>query len=106
MKPVLRRIFISAQIAVLVALAPTASLAADDEASVGAKIFDAMILRPIGAARLLVGAGALAVTSVLYTFRLPFDSDTGPFEEAAEILVVEPGNYVFRRPLGEDLSGS
>jgi len=106
MKPALRRILISAQIGALVALAPTASLADDDDPSVGAKIFDVIILRPVGAVRLIVGAGALAITSVLYTFRLPFDSDTGPFEEAAEILVVEPGNYVFRRPLGEDFSGS
>ncbi len=105
MKPALRRVLISAQIGVLVAVAPATSFAADDEATVGAQIFDAMLLRPLGAIRLVAGTAALAATGVLYTLRLPFDPDTGPFEEAAELLVVEPGNYLFRRPLGEDFSG-
>jgi hypothetical protein len=106
MKLPLRRILISAQIGALVALAPATSFAEEDEGpNIGAKIFDVMILRTLGSVRLVVGTAALAVTGVLYTLRLPFDSDTGPFEEAAEVLVVEPANYVFRRPLGEDFSG-
>jgi hypothetical protein len=36
---------------------------------------------------------------------MPFDSNTDVYREAADMLVVEPANYVFRRPLGEDLSG-
>jgi hypothetical protein len=105
MKLPFRRVLVSAQIGLLVAITPAVGFAADDEASVGAKIFDATVLRPLGAVRLVVGTAALAVTSVLYTLRLPINPDTGAYREAADILVVEPGNYVFRRPLGEDFAG-
>lgn len=105
MKRPIRRILVSAQLGLLVAITPATSFAADDGPSVGAKIFDATVLRPLGSIRLVVGTAALAVTSVLYTLRLPINPDTGAYREAAEILVVEPGNYVFRRPLGEDFSG-
>jgi hypothetical protein len=103
MKIALRRLLIGAQIGVLVAIAPTASFA--DDAHIGAKIFDAVILRPLGTVKVFVGMAALIPASVLYTFRMPFDSDTGVYREAAEMLVIEPANFVFRRPLGEDLDG-
>jgi hypothetical protein len=103
MKIVLRRFLISVQLGALVAIAPTASFA--DDVGVGDKIFDASVLRPLGAVKLVVGMVALIPASVLYTFRMPFDSDTGVYREAADMLVVEPANYVFRRPLGEDLAG-
>lgn len=103
MKIALRRLLISAQIGALVAIAPTASFA--DDVSIGAKIFDAVILRPLGTVKVFVGLTAMIPAAVLYTFRMPFDSDTGVYREAAEMLVVEPANYVFRRPLGEDLAG-
>jgi len=103
MKIVLRRFLISVQLGALIAIAPTAGLAED--VSIGDKIFDASVLRPLGTVKLVVGLVALIPASVLYTFRMPFDSDTGVYREAADMLVVEPANYVFRRPLGEDLAG-
>jgi hypothetical protein len=103
MKIVLRRFLISVQLGALVAIAPTAGFAED--VSIGDKIFDASVLRPLGTVKLVVGLVALIPASVLYTFRMPFDSDTGVYREAADMLVVEPANYVFRRPLGEDLAG-
>jgi hypothetical protein len=103
MKIVLRRFLISVQLGALVAIAPTAAFAED--VSMGDKIFDASVLRPLGTVKLVVGLVALIPASVLYTFRMPFDSDTGVYREAADMLVVEPANYVFRRPLGEDLAG-
>ena len=106
MKRPLRRILISVQIGVLVAITPATSFAEDDSASIGAKVFDVAVLRTLGSVRLVVGMAALAVTGVLYTLRLPFDRDPGAYREAAEILVIEPGNFVFRRPLGEDFSGN
>jgi hypothetical protein len=105
MKIPLRRFLITAHMSVLVAIAPTASFAED--ASVAAKVFDVTVLRTLGSVRLVVGMAALAATSVLYTLMvLPFQRDTGIFTEAKEILVVEPANFVFRRPLGEDFSGN
>jgi len=103
MKIVLRRLLISAQLGALVLTAPSASFAED--ADPFAMAFDAAILRPLGAVKLAVGMVALIPATVLYTFRLPFDADTGVYREAAELLVIEPANYVFRRPLGEDLAG-
>jgi len=104
MKIALRRFLISALIGALIAIAPTASLA-EEEASVGAKIFDVAILRTLGTVKVFVGMIALIPATFLYTFRMPFDSDTGVYKEAAEILVIEPANFVFRRPLGEDFAG-
>jgi hypothetical protein len=104
MKIPLRRFLITAHMSVLVAIAPTASFAED--ASVAAKVFDVTVLRTLGSVRLVVGMAALAATSVFYTLMLPFQRDTGIFTEAKEILVVEPANFVFRRPLGEDFSGN
>jgi hypothetical protein len=103
MKIVLRRFLISVQLGALVAIAPAAGFAED--VSIGDKIFDASVLRPLGTVKLIVGLVALIPASVLYTFRMPFDSDTGVYREAADMLVVEPANYLFRRPLGEDLAG-
>ena len=103
MKIVLRRFLISVQLGALIAAAPTAGFAED--VSMGDKIFDASVLRPLGTVKLVVGLVALIPASVLYTFRMPFDSDTGVYREAADMLVVEPANYLFRRPLGEDLAG-
>jgi hypothetical protein len=103
MKIVLRRFLISAQIGAMLALAPTPSFA--EEANIFAKAFDVAILRPLGGIRLVVGMTALIPTGVLYSLMLPFNSDTSRFSEAAEILVVDPANYVFRRPLGEEFEG-
>jgi hypothetical protein len=103
MKIVLRRFLISVQLGALIAIAPATSFAED--VGTGAKIFDAIVLRPLGTVKLVVGLVALIPASVLYTFRMPFDSNTDVYREAADMLVVEPANFVFRRPLGEDLSG-
>ncbi len=103
MKIVLRRFLISAQIGVLVAIAPTPSMAED--ANPFAIGFDIAVLRTLGATRLAVGMVALIPTALLFTLKMPLDGNTGALREAAEILVVEPANYVFRRPLGEDFGG-
>ena len=100
MKITLRRFLISAQIGVLVAIVPAASFAED--ATTGGKVFDATVLRPLGSIRLVVGMATLALTSVLYA--ITFQS-SDVYRETANLLVVDPANYVFRRPLGEDFSG-
>ena len=104
MKIALRRLLISVQLGALIAITPAAGFA--EEVGTGPKIFDATVLRPLGTVKLAVGMIFLIPASVLYTLlRMPLDSDTGVYQEAADMLVVEPANYVFRRPLGEDLSG-
>ncbi|MFP6655591.1 MAG: hypothetical protein VCB25_08180 [Myxococcota bacterium] len=67
--------------------------------------FDVGVLRTLGSIRLVVGAVALIPTSILYLLKMPIDGDAGALMEVVDILVVEPAEYIFRRPLGEDLAG-
>lgn len=106
MKIVLRRFLISAQIGVMVAMAPTVSFAERIEPLTPLVwAFDLSVLRTLGSIKLAVGIVAMIPATFLYTFRLPFDPDTGILREMADQLVIDPANYVFRRPLGEDLAG-
>ena len=53
----------------------------------------------------LVGMAVMVPVSIVYTLSYPLHSDPGVYGEAAEFFVVEPANFAFRRPLGENLSG-
>jgi len=102
-----RQILVSLQIGMLVALVPSTSFAKDessfaDNFAIG---YDLVVLRTLGTIRLAVGMVALIPASILYTLKMPIDGDGGALREVAEILVVEPASFVFRRPLGEDLEG-
>ena len=99
----LRGVLVSAQIGALVAAGPTTSFA--EEPGAFAVAFDVIVLRQLHAIRMLVGAVALVPVSLFYTLKMPFDGDAGALAEVADILVVEPANHVFRRPLGEDFAG-
>ena len=112
----IRQALVSLQIAALLALVPTTSFALDfsmDNLKLDLEInldplvipFDIAILRPLGAIRLAVGSVALVPIGLIYSMKIPLDGGTGALQEVAEILVVEPANFLFRRPLGEDLSG-
>jgi hypothetical protein len=111
MKTLARRFLVSALTGVLVASAPMASFAEDSSSKMegfkkGAVIgYDIAVLRTLGSFRLLVGMAFLVPASILQTLRLPFGSDPDTLREQAEILVIEPANFVFRRPLGEDFGG-
>jgi hypothetical protein len=113
MKTAFRRILISAQVGALVAMAPLHGFAATSEEpttlekvergfSIG---FDLAILRTLGTGRMFVGMGLMVPMSIFNTMRLPFVQDTSIYRETADLFVVEPANFVFRRPLGEDFSG-
>jgi hypothetical protein len=113
MKTAIRRILISAQVGAMVALAPVQGMAATDQGSTtlekverGFSIgFDLVILRPLGAGRMFVGMGLMVPMSIFNTMRMPFVRDSAIYGESAQLFVVEPANFVFRRPLGEDFSG-
>lgn len=55
---------------------------------------DLAVVRPLGIAATAVGA-------VIYVLSLPFSLAGGNEEEARQMLVVEPAQYTFTRPLGE-----
>jgi hypothetical protein len=67
--------------------------------------FDVGILRTLGSIRVVVGAVALIPTSIIYLLKMPIDGDEGALLDVVDILVVEPAEFVFRRPLGEDFAG-
>jgi hypothetical protein len=111
---------ISAQIGLLVAMVPSVGFAEDGEAVVSGSVFanvvesagkaaaigfDVGILRTLGSIRVVVGAVALIPTSIIYLLKMPIDGDEGALLDVVDILVVEPAEFVFRRPLGEDFAG-
>ena len=61
----------------------------------GDMLLDMVFMRPL----MLVGTAAGAVSFVV---TLPFSALGGNVGEAAETLVVEPAQYTFVRPLGEN----
>lgn len=88
---------------------PAAAPAPDrgfDYAGATAKTVDVLLLRPLGAARLLIGAALLVPTSVLIAVGAAMTQDGSYFALSANQLVVEPYEFLIERPLGEDLSGS
>ena len=113
------QMLISAQIGLLVAMVPSVGFAEDGEAvsgSVFANVvesagkaaaigFDVGILRTLGSIRVVVGAVALIPTSIIYLLKMPIDGDAGALLDVVDILVVEPAEFVFRRPLGADFAG-
>lgn len=61
----------------------------------GAQAFDVLVLRPLGLAGALVGTALFVPVAILTS---PGGKDT--IEEALELFVLEPGKFVFTRPLG------
>lgn len=62
----------------------------------GETAVDLLVARPGGLAATVLGTVVLIVG-------LPFTLINGSTEQAAQQLVVEPANYTFTRPLGQDL---
>jgi len=58
------------------------------------KIFDAIVLRPLGAVSTVVGAGAFIIAAPLGVF--------GPgIRQTWDVLVMTPADFTFSRPLGD-----
>jgi hypothetical protein len=77
----------------------TSSMAfAYDDADATNVLADAIILRPMG-------IGALAFGSIFYVISLPFALMTDSNDRTLEVLVKEPFEYSFLRPMGQIGSG-
>ena len=61
-----------------------------------AQAFDAVVLRPIGLSAVIIGS-ALFVPAAIVT--APGGRDS--IQEAWEVFILRPANFVFDRPLGE-----
>ena len=58
-------------------------------------LLDALFMRPVMLAGTVIGAAVFIVTS-------PFSAVGGNLGDSAETLVMEPAQYTFVRPLGEN----
>jgi len=67
---------------------------------------DVFPVRVGGFLRIVVGGIFLIPVTVLSALTLPFERNPDVFRENAELYVVEPFDYTFRRPLGEDFAGN
>lgn len=82
-----------------------------------AQSVDLVLLRPLGAVRLVAGALLWVPVSLVQAVvdmnkaafaqvGLSEKPDGVVVRETVDIFVVEPARYVFKRPLGEDLGGA
>jgi hypothetical protein len=69
-------------------------------------VMDVAVLRPLGGARLLIGGAViLPISSLVNALAFPVERDPNVFVADWDRYVVEPAEYVFSRPIGEDLMG-
>jgi hypothetical protein len=82
----------------VILLTSPAAFAISGDRDANNMIADTLLLRPIGVA-------ALAVGTVLYIVSLPAALMTDSQKDTYKVLVKEPSDYVFKRPVGEIGSG-
>ena len=79
---------------VLAGDAPGPAPSPDRDYSGDDKVFDALIMRPMGLVATVFGTGVFIVS-------LPFTLISGDADKAGEKLVSDPLRYTFKRPLGD-----
>lgn len=96
----------------MLATAPLPAMA-QPESTTGEKIVQGMLsgldialLRPLGVGRIMLGGVMMITTSFMNLVVLPIGGDTSVFASDFDRHLVEPTEYVFNRPIGEDLSGN
>jgi hypothetical protein len=89
---------IVAVLMMLILLASPAAFALSGDRDANNMLADTLLLRPIGVA-------ALAMGTVLYIVSLPAAIMTDSQKETYKVLIKEPSDYVFKRPVGEIGSG-
>lgn len=67
-------------------------------ATAGGTTADLLLARPGGAVATVLG-------TAIFVVGLPFTLINGSTEQAAQTLIVQPANYTFARPLGQDIGG-
>ena len=69
-------------------------------------VLDMVVLRPLGTARFVLGGAILLpMSTVLNAVAWPTGRDANVFKEDWDRFVVEPAEYTFQRPIGQDLAG-
>jgi hypothetical protein len=77
----------------LIFSASTLSFAVKDEDDLNVAV-DAVIVRPLGLVSIALGVS-------IFIAALPFTAVSGNIYKSANVLVVEPINFTFRRPIGD-----
>ena len=108
MTRIAKRILVLGLLGVLFAASPRAGVAAEATGGldVGRAALMAVDVFPIrfgGVLRTVVGGVFLVPVTIFSVVSLPFERNPGVFRENAQIYVVEPFDYTFNRPLGQDL---
>ena len=91
-------------LAAVFSLTPCLARAGDGEnrlnppATAGGTTADLLLARPGGAVATVLG-------TAIFVVGLPFTLINGSTEQAAQTLIVQPANYTFARPLGQDIGG-
>lgn len=111
-----RMLALASGLLALAILAPPPGRAQTESASapIPDQAVDLVVLRPLGAARLAAGAALWVPVSLVQAFMdvtsaafsplgFPSRRDARTTRETLNVFVVEPANYLFRRPLGRDL---
>jgi hypothetical protein len=82
--------------------APARALTGEE---IGAIPVDLILLRPLGAIRLIVGSVYYLPAALVTSPSAAYDGDTAEIDALTETFVNEPFDYLFLRPLGKDLAG-
>lgn len=113
MSKIAKRLLVLGCLGMLLATAPRAGTATAAEATAGPDVgraalmaVDVFPVRVGGFLRLVVGGIFLVPVTALSALTMPFERNPAVFRENAELYVVEPFDYTFRRPLGEDFAGN
>jgi hypothetical protein len=94
MSTAVKRFAVIMVIASLIFLPAGPAMSQEREASAGAMIVDALVVRPLGFVALVTG-------SVVFVISYPFAAAGGNVDDAVEKLVKEPARFTFDRPLGD-----
>lgn len=111
MSKIAKRMLVLVCLGMLLATAPRTGAAAEATAGpdVGRAALMAVDVFPVrvgGFLRMVVGGIFLVPVTALSALTMPFERNPAVFRENAELYVVEPFDYTFRRPLGEDFAGN
>jgi thioredoxin-related protein len=72
---------------------PTLAFATDEEDNLNV-VVDAALVRPLGLVSIVLGAS-------LFIVSLPFTAISGNIDKSTKVLIIEPIDFTFKRPLGD-----
>jgi hypothetical protein len=92
-------------LALLVSASPSTAAPADEQGGepgreTARKVYDALLLRPLGFCQFVVSAAVFVPAYPIARF-VDLGWDANATDDVIEVCITEPVNQVFRKPLGE-----